>query len=187
MMDPMTVRSTYEDTATRLRDATRSAALARGVRPVLLIDGRAGSGKSTLADEVVAVWPEAALVRLDEIYPGWDGLDAGSAAVATDVLGPPSAYSRWDWASSAPGERRQVPATGPIIIEGVGALSRASRPLAAYAVWLELDAATRRMRALGRDGDTFAPHWERWAAQEEALRRRERPEHLADEVLRPRG
>ena len=27
----------------------------------------------------------------------------------------------------------------------------------------------RYERAMGRDGDTFRPHWERWAAQEEAL------------------
>ena len=184
MMDAMPAS---DATATRLRDATRSAARARGVRPVLLIDGRAGAGKSTLADEVAAVWPEAALVRLEDVYPGWDGLDAASAAVATEILGPPSAYRSWDWAASVPGARRAIPATGPIVVEGVGALSRASRPLAAYAVWLELDEATRRMRALARDGDTFAPHWDRWAAQEEVLRRRERPEALADEVLRPVG
>jgi len=27
----------------------------------------------------------------------------------------------------------------------------------------------RYERAMARDGDTFRPHWERWAGQEEAL------------------
>ena len=47
----------------------------------ILIDGRSGSGKTELARSIAAHWPEAQLVRLDDLYPGWDGLDAGSAAV----------------------------------------------------------------------------------------------------------
>ena len=111
----------------------------------------------------------------------------GPLPTVEEILGPPSAHTSWDWTASAPGVRRTVPREGPLIVEGVGALSRASRALAAYAVWLEVDAATRRRRAIARDGETFAPHWERWAAQEDALREREQPERLADEVLRPTG
>jgi hypothetical protein len=56
-------------------------------------------------------------------------------------------------------------------VEGVGAGSFAPAAYASVVVWLELDEVTRRERALGRpaDGAAFAPHWERWAAQEEAL------------------
>ncbi|MFT4232382.1 MAG: hypothetical protein QM606_06365 [Leucobacter sp.] len=50
-------------------------------------------------------------------------------------------------------------------------------------VWIECDAAVRRARALARDGETYAPHWERWAAQEEAFFAEHRPWLLADEVL----
>ena len=36
-------------------------------------------------------------------------------------------------------------------------------------VWLQLPEAQRRRRALARDGEIYRPHWERWAAQEDAL------------------
>src|SRR5690606_5198159 len=87
--------------AARLRDATNAAARERRIRPVLLIDGRAGAGKTTLACAVAAAWPAAALVHLEDVYPGWDGLDAASAAVAEEILGPPSAHTSWDWTASA--------------------------------------------------------------------------------------
>lgn len=169
--------------ARRLRDATLAAASAAGIRPVLLIDGGSGAGKTTLAEAVAAAWPEAALVQLDDLYPGWSGLEAGSSLIATSVLGEASGYLSWDWEHSAPGGWRVVPREGPLIIEGSGALSVASRARAAYAVWLEVDAATRRDRALARDGATFEPHWDDWARQEERFRHRERPDSLADEVL----
>ena len=62
-----------------------------------------------------------------------------------------------------------MPRTGSLIVEGCGAISRASRALADHAWWLELDDAERKRRALERDGDAFAPHWDRWAAQEDAV------------------
>jgi uridine kinase len=51
-------------------------------RPALvLVDGPSGSGKSTLADALVRdgdpaalLPPGAQLLRLDDVYPGWDGL-----------------------------------------------------------------------------------------------------------------
>ena len=55
------------------------AVAAAGPNPVVLIDGPSGAGKSTLADALVAHWPRPntpQLVRMDDIYPGWDGLDA---------------------------------------------------------------------------------------------------------------
>ena len=41
----------------------------------------------------------------------------------------------------------------------------------------------RRRRALDRDGETYAPHWERWAAQERVTFARERTRARADLVL----
>jgi hypothetical protein len=62
-------------------------------------------------------------------------------------------------------------------------LSRASAPLVDHRIWVELDDAARKVRALERDGDTYAPHWERWARQELRFIARENPQALADEVL----
>ena len=42
----------------------------------------------------------------------------------------------------------------------------------------------RRTRALARDGETFAPHWDRWAAQEEDYLARHAPRAAADLILR---
>jgi uridine kinase len=146
----------------------------------ILIDGRSGSGKSELA-AALAPLLGAQLVRLDDLYPGWDGLDEGSSAVPALLRS--GRWRQWDWVADRPGEARAVDLAHPLIVEGVGALSRASRPLADASIWVELDAATRRSRALARDGATYAPHWDRWAAQEEAYLQRERPRELADLVV----
>src|SRR5690606_29833513 len=57
------------------------SAIAGQTRAVVLIDGRSGSGKTTLATALAARLPGTQLVRLDDFYPGWDGLEAGSAHV----------------------------------------------------------------------------------------------------------
>ena len=148
---------------------------------VTLIDGRSGSGKSELATLIASRITGAQLVRLDDIYPGWDGLDAASRAVPgiLDTL----SWRAWDWAGDRPGTLHHLRADAPIIIEGVGALSRASRERAHTALWLEADDDVRKDRALARDGDTFEPHWDRWARQEERFIARESPRDLADVVV----
>ena len=147
----------------------------------ILIDGRSGSGKTELALALAARWPLAQLVRLDDIYPGWDGLDAASSAIPAILT--EHRWRSWDWAADRSGEWHELDPARPIIVEGVGALSAASRPLAGLAVWVDLDDDTRKRRALARDGETFAPHWDRWAAQELAFIERERPVELADVVI----
>lgn len=150
----------------------------------VLIDGRSGSGKTTLAAELAAIVPGAQLVRLDDIYPGWDGLDAASQHVFENVLSASSPrWQRWDWATEEPAEWTALDPLRPIIIEGCGTLSRRNAALADLAVWVELDEPTRKARALARDGDTYAPHWDRWARQEDAFIAREHPQQLADVTL----
>ncbi|CAN5144288.1 AAA family ATPase [soil metagenome] len=145
----------------------------------ILIDGRSGSGKTELAT-LLAARLGAQVVRLDDIYPGWDGLDAGSAAVPGILSS--GRWQRWDWSTSQPAEWHTIDPDRPLIVEGVGAITRASRPLADRAVWVELDDETRKTRALARDS-YFAPHWDRWAAQEQRLLEREDPRTLADSVV----
>jgi hypothetical protein len=152
-------------------------------RPVVLIDGGSGSGKTTLAAALARALA-AQLVRLDDFYPGWDGLESASAAVSKDVLASECpGWRRWDWTTGSAAEWHPLEATLPLVIEGSGCLSRANRARATFALWVELDAPTRKQRALARDGDTYAPHWDRWAAQERRFGKRERPAQLADLVL----
>jgi len=148
-------------------------------RPVVLIDGRSGSGKSSLADELAPALG-AQLVRLDDIYPGWDGLQTGSDHVHEFVLTSHPRWQAWDWDTDSPGEWRELDASAPLVIEGAGTLSAANRRLATYGIWIEMDATTRKQRALARDGDLYAPHWERWAAQEEAFAASGHPRGRAD-------
>jgi uridine kinase len=155
-------------------------ALARDARPIVLIDGRSGSGKTELG-AVLAPALDAQLVRLDDLYPGWDGLEAGSAMVL-NVLAT-GRWQAWDWASDAPAEWHSIDLMRPLVIEGCGALSVRNRAAATYGIWIELDEPTRKSRALARDGETYAPHWQRWAAQEDVFIARERPDLLADLVL----
>jgi predicted kinase len=150
-------------------------------RPVVLVDGGSGAGKSTLAS-ALAGRLGAQLVRLDELYPGWDGLEAGSRAVAEDVLGR-NRWRRWDWTADAPAEVHELDPARALIIEGSGALSRANRALATFGIWMELGVDERRRRALQRDRGAYDPHWDRWAAQERDFFERERPDLLADVVL----
>ena len=157
--------------------------------PIVLIDGPSGAGKSTLADRLVAAWPAAtppALVRMDDIYPGWDGLDAASELLVTELLMPLRAtgcgrWQRYDWPTREPAEWHPVAA--PLVIEGCGSISRAAAPLADLRVWLTADDSARKRRALIRDKGGFDAHWDAWQASFDAFVARENPVALADLVV----
>jgi uridine kinase len=166
-------------------DAERVLALVRGPRPILLIDGRSGSGKTELAAELGPLL-DAQLVRLDDVYPGWDGLQAASERVRVDIL-QAFRWQRWDWAADAPAEWNRLDPARPLIVEGSGALSHSNRELATLGVWVKLDEPTRKARALARDGAMYEPHWDAWAAQEQRFFDRERPDLLADLILDQRA
>ena len=51
-------------------------------------------------------------------------------------------------------------------MEGVGAAAAAARPLLSAVIWADSPDDVRRTRALDRDGDTYEPFWDQWAAQE---------------------
>ena len=102
------------------------AAPVAGATVVVAIDGRSGSGK-TLLGTAVAGALGCPIVHLDDIYPGWDGLAAGVALVAEQVLAPlargeRAAYQRWDWMRSRPGRSVDVTAGRHLVLEGCGAL-----------------------------------------------------------------
>ncbi len=145
-------------------------ARAGGTR-VLAVEGRSGSGKSTLAAEIAAELA-APMIRMDDLYPGWDGLLGGVDALLEWVLRPLSAYrtARWrrfDWERDEYAEWHDVPPTDALVVEGVGSGARAAGPFLSGLIWVEAAEETRKARALARDGDVYAPHWDRWADQEE--------------------
>lgn len=159
--------------------------------PIVLIDGPAGAGKSTLADELVRRWPgsvQPTLVRMDNIYPGWVGLAAGSRSVTTDLLEPlmsgrPAGWRRYDWAMEVPAEWHRVDPSHPLIVEGCGTMSAVNTRLADLCVWVDADDAIRKTRALARDRGGFDPFWDMWQEQFDAFVACEKPASRADLIL----
>ena len=134
--------------------------------PVVTIDGYSGSGKSTLAAALARLVSDWQVLHLDDWYPGWDGLAAGAdiaRRIAADLrAGRASSYEAWDWENGTTGATTRVP-LAPTIIEGCGAIEA----VADLAVWIaDPGEDERRHRALARDGQTYVPHWQRWADQD---------------------
>lgn len=141
-------------------------ARAKRAVPVVTIDGYSGSGKSTLAAALTRLVNGWQVLHLDDWYPGWDGLAAGAdiaRRIAADLrAGRASSYEAWDWENDTTGATTRVP-LAPTIIEGCGAIEAE----ADLSVWIaDPGEDERRSRALARDGQTYAPHWQRWADQD---------------------
>lgn len=141
-------------------------ARAKRAVPVVTIDGYSGSGKSTLAAALARLVNGWQVLHLDDWYPGWDGLEAGAdiaRRIAADLrAGRASSYEAWDWENGTTGATIRVP-LAPTIIEGCGAIEAE----ADLTIWIaDPGEEERRSRALARDGQTYAPHWRRWADQD---------------------
>lgn len=142
---------------------------------IIAVDGRSGAGKTTLAIELAArlrAHHRVSLFHLEDIYPGWDGLAAGVERYVTTVLAPLSrgeaaTWTSWDWEKHYDGEARVTLPAEIVIVEGVGAAAEAARPMLGAVIWAESPDDVRRTRALDRDGATYEPYWDQWAAQEE--------------------
>lgn len=166
-------------------------------RPLIIgIDGRSGSGKTVLSKvlaETLSADHEVTVVRLEDFYRGWDGLMSGIEKFSQDVLpalaaGETATYQIWDWnASDTPdGGPGPVVTTHPaevIICEGVGVGARPNREYLDVLIWLRVPDKVRHKRAMGRDGETYRAHWDRWAAQERAMLDQDQIYDAADLVL----
>jgi len=177
-----------EETLARIESRLLAAPARAGGTRVLAIDGRSGSGKTRLGTELAARLEGAALVQLDQLYPGWDGLAASVPLLVGGVLAPlseglPAGFERWDWQAGRPGPWQPVPAAAVLVVEGAGSGSRACTRYLSMLVWLRAPAPFRHRRAMSRDGDSYAPHWRRWADQEDRLFAAEGTRARADLVI----
>lgn len=153
---------------------------------LVCIDGPAGSGKTTLALQVADLCV-APVVRMDDLYPGWEGL----FEVEPEVLGllrPLSegragCYRRFDWLAEEYRETHCVEPTPMLVLEGVGSGNRAWRELVTTLVWVEAPDEVRLSRGLARDGDAQREHWLRWMSDEARLFAREQTRARADLVF----
>lgn len=167
--------------------AARAAAPRCADTVVVAVDGPSGSGKTALAVGVAREL-DCPVVHLDRIYPGWDGLREGVRVLTEDVLAPlargdRAAYRTWDWERERWDGLVRVPPTTTLVVEGCGASTGAAGGYAAVRVWLSAPPEERLARGLERDGETYRPHWDRWAAQEHELFGADRTAEHADLVL----
>ena len=158
---------------------------------VIALDGPSGAGKTTLARGIeLALAPRGpvAVVHMDHLYPGWDGLAQAPALLATQVLEPlargqQAAYRIWSWVRDEWAGTREVPPCRYLVVDGCGSSVGPARAYAAVTVFVDADPALRMRRGLERDGETYRPHWQRWADQEAALFAADRTRERADLLL----
>jgi uridine kinase len=112
----------------------------------------------------------ATVVHLDDVYPGWLGLEAGRDAIITSVLEPvrrgnAASYFAWDWEHNRPGNSVTVVPSDVLIVEGCGIITAHSRALADVSIWLDCPESQRFERIQRRDGTAFDEHWSGWNEQ----------------------
>ena len=145
-----------------------------GTTKVVAVDGPSGAGKTDFATALAQQLPSAQTLHMDDLYPGWDGLAQAVADVHNQVLAPlgrgeQGTYRRWDWEHDRYGERRGLPSTDLLLIEGVGSGAKPGWQFVSTLIWLEADREERFRRGIERDGESYLSHWRRWAAHEDSL------------------
>jgi len=145
-----------------------------GATTVIAVDGPSGSGKTDFTTALARSLRNAHVVHMDDLYPGWDGLQQAVANLYDQVLvpltrGEQGAYRQWDWAGDRYGRWRSLPATDLLLVEGAGSGARPGTDLESALIWLEADRDVRFRRGISRDGELYRPHWLRWASSEDAL------------------
>ncbi|MEV7395814.1 4-amino-4-deoxy-L-arabinose transferase [Aeromicrobium sp. NPDC092404] len=173
----------YDELVAIIRDRQPAC----GSTTVVAIDGPSGSGKTSLADQLGQT-TGAAVLHLEDLYPGWHGLAATPPmvrrildSIAVEEVG---SAARWDWVEDRPGPALLVPPAPLLVIDGVGSGAAVLRPFLSLLIWVDAPTAVRKQRALARDGGTYAPFWDVWAAQEAEHFSVEHTRRHADVVVR---
>lgn len=145
--------------------------------PLLVaLDGRSGAGKTSLAAQLassLAAHMPVEVFHLEDTYQGWGGLAPAVEQwrrISQEIMSGQDAGSwhGWDWQSNQPTGPHPFTAGargGVLLVEGVGAFCGSYH----LGIWVELSDSERKRRALARDGETYRPYWDMWAAQEDAL------------------
>lgn len=172
-----------------------------GTGRLICVEGPSGAGKTTLAQALrrgvrdrlrgprrKADCRHVALLHMDNLYPGWDGLAEGMQILARDVLGPlregrPGRFRRYDWVAGELAEERMVQPVDVLVVEGVGSGASAVADAVTCLVWVETPQALRTRRGVDRDGEQMREPLARWQQQEAEMFTRERPWERADAVV----
>ena len=165
---------------------------------VITVEGRSGSGKSTVAERLRATLAArgsaAAVLAMDDLYPGWHGLSRAPQLLVSWVLEPlrtggTARWRRYDWAHGRFSEEGfalpgPVTAGGVLVVEGCGSGARTVRPYVDLALWVDTADTVRERRLDSRaDADSYAPFRRVWADQEALFYAAERPREHADAII----
>src|SRR5665647_1501205 len=96
-----------------------------GATKVVAIDGPSGAGKTDFAAALAERLPDAHVVHMDDLYPGWDGLaqavdDLHDQILAPIARGERASYRRWDWENDRYADWQELPAAPLLLVEGAG-------------------------------------------------------------------
>jgi uridine kinase len=160
-----------------------AAAPRLGAVRVVAVDGPAGSGKTTFAGRLATALQDqlveeprvgrVCVVHMDDLYAGWEGLDAevhdrlAAQVLAPLAAGQPGRYQRYDWHAGRFGDWVDVPVPAVLIVEGVGSAAGSVDRSLVLRVWVEVPAELRMRRGVARDGEALRGEWERWAVREQ--------------------
>ncbi|WP_017557583.1 nucleoside/nucleotide kinase family protein [Nocardiopsis baichengensis] len=177
----------------RTADLLHRSPARAGHRRVLAVEGRSGAGKTALA-EALAARLRCPVVHMDDLYPGWEGLEAAAPLVRRWVMEPLTEgrgprWRRWDWETGDwspddPGGWDGAEVADTLVIEGCGCGAKELRPYLSLLVWVEAPPEVRRRRLDSRwDAELYRPYREMWATQEESFAARHAPRDHADLIL----
>jgi uridine kinase len=151
------------------------------------VDGGGGAGKSSLAQHLARALGGCQIVHTDD-FAAWANPIDWWPTLIERVLEPVSRgevvrFMPTQWSPELRPDPVEFAPAEFLVLEGVTACREGFRPYLTYAIWIETSAEVRLRRGLERDGQAALPDWERWMAEEDAYRERERPDLFADLVL----
>ncbi|OLT15756.1 hypothetical protein BJF78_16085 [Pseudonocardia sp. CNS-139] len=144
-----------------------------GATRLVCVDGPSGAGKTEFTARLAAALGGPPVLHTDDVYPGWDGLAAIVPLLRNRIVGPlaqgrAATYRRYDWVAGEYAEEHDLGTPPLLVVEGVGAGSEPTAGRTSLLVWIDAPQEERFRRGIARDGETYRPHWERWARQEQA-------------------
>ncbi len=166
-------------------------------KPVLIgIEGYGGSGKSTIAEKLKKLLGNSYVVSIDDFIikekltePSWDKGAFDRKRLEQQILipattGKTAEYQKLIWETNNLSEPIAVPKVDYIIIEGISSYHPSIAKYYDYKIWIDTPIELAKERGHARDGSNEnAQHWDLWAENDLAYRKKFQPEIRADFII----